>query len=218
MHALKKWQSDLLGTPIYVYTDPCALENFETQWDLSWQQLRWQELLSQFEMTIVYIHGEENTVADTLSCVLVNGFSGEQVAPIFEVWNGKQGVNAVLCLETDTSVLAIKAGYEEDHFYKRLVDSKIASVSVANGLIYVGSCLVIPQVTDIWENLFRLAHDCLGHFGSDKLYAVLCKAYYWPNMQKDLERGYIPGCVECQHNKAQTTKPARPLHPLSIPE
>ena len=55
--ALKKWQADLLGIPIFVYTDHQTLQNFDTQWDLSHQQLRWQEFLSQYEITIVYIPG-----------------------------------------------------------------------------------------------------------------------------------------------------------------
>jgi hypothetical protein len=35
IRALKKWCSDLLGIPIYVYTDHRTLENFDTQRDLS---------------------------------------------------------------------------------------------------------------------------------------------------------------------------------------
>jgi hypothetical protein len=67
IRALKKWRSDLLGVPILVYTDHRTLENFNTQKDLSCRQLRWQEYLSQYEMTVVYIRGEDNTVADALS-------------------------------------------------------------------------------------------------------------------------------------------------------
>jgi len=39
VRALKRWRSDLLGTPIYVYTDHKTLENFDTQKDLSRRQL-----------------------------------------------------------------------------------------------------------------------------------------------------------------------------------
>jgi len=35
-------------------------------------------------------------------------------------------------------------------------------------------------------------------------------------MTKDLENAYVPGCVECQHNKSQTSKPQGPLHPLPV--
>lgn len=37
-------------------------------------------------------------------------------------------------------------------------------------------------------------------------------------MQWDLKIAYIPGCIDCQMNKSRTTKPAGPLHPLSIPD
>lgn len=219
VRALKKWRLDLLGSQIFVYTDHRTLENFETQCDLSCRQLRWQELLSQFDMTIVYIRGEDNTVADALSCVPIDAFPSEKAMPAFEVWNPENAVNVVMQLVADESVLAaIKAGYKDDDFCKRLVETKMPGVSVSNGLIYVGSRLVIPRVADIRENLFHLAHDCLGHFGTDKSYAALHEVYYWPNMRRDLEKGYIPACVDCQRNKSRTTKPAGPLHPLPIPE
>jgi len=37
-------------------------------------------------------------------------------------------------------------------------------------------------------------------------------------MQCGLVDGYIPSCVECQQNKAWTSKPPGPLHPLAVPE
>ena len=79
IRALKKWRSDLLGIPIYVYTDHRTLQNFDTQRDLSRRQLRWQEFMSQYDMTIVYIPGEDNSVADALSRVPNGAFPGESV-------------------------------------------------------------------------------------------------------------------------------------------
>ena len=67
VHALKKWRSDLLGSWITVYTDHHTLENFSMQKDLSCCQLRWKELMSQFDLDIAYIKGEDNCVADALS-------------------------------------------------------------------------------------------------------------------------------------------------------
>jgi hypothetical protein len=53
------------------------LENFDTQKDLSRQQLCWQEFMSQYDMTITYIHGEDNTVSGALSHLLLNCFPEE---------------------------------------------------------------------------------------------------------------------------------------------
>jgi Integrase zinc binding domain len=90
-------------------------------------------------------------------------------------------------------------------------------ITNSNGLLYIGSRLVILRYGDIRENLFQLTHDSLGHFGADKSYGSLCDAYYWPNMCRDLEKSYIPSCINCQRNKSRMTKPAGPLHPLPVP-
>ena len=78
--------------------------------------------------------------------------------------------------------------------------------------------VVIPQVGNLWENLYHLTYDFLVHFGADKSYASLHDNYYWPNMCTDLEKSYIPSCDACQWDKSQTTKPPGPLHPLLIPD
>lgn len=67
VRSLKKWQLDLLGVHIDVYTDHCTLQNFHTQRDLSRQQARWVEYMLQYDITIHYIKGEDNVAADALS-------------------------------------------------------------------------------------------------------------------------------------------------------
>jgi hypothetical protein len=69
IRALQKWHSDLLSTPICIYTDHHTLENFDHQKDLSHRQARWQEFLAQYDYQIVYIPGKANCVADALSCL-----------------------------------------------------------------------------------------------------------------------------------------------------
>jgi hypothetical protein len=108
-----------------------------------------------------------------------------------------------LSIATDSSVLdSIRTGYKLDPACQKLITSGILGLKEANDLWYVGDCLLVPRVGDVHKNLFHLAHDSLGHFGVDKAYAVLRDCYYWPNMRKDLEEGYIPSCTECQCNKS----------------
>jgi hypothetical protein len=222
--ALKKWRTDLLGNHFYVYTDHRTLENFDMQWDLSRRQLRWQEFISQYDMDLLYIRGEDNCVADTLSRLPSGSFPDERGTteePFHTTWGQFNTVGAMLTITTDAKLLeAIRKGYLTDSFCKKITasHSNTPGITMANGLLYAGSRLIIPTVQDIRENLFRLAHDCLGHFGADKSYAALKDAYYWPNMRRDLEQAYVPGCVDCQHNKWQTKKPAGPLHPLPVPD
>jgi hypothetical protein len=226
IRALKKWRSNLLGIPIYVYTDHRTLQNFDTQQDLSRRQLRWQEFMSQYDMTITYIAGEDNSIADALSRVPEGAFPSEsvdKVTPHFssQFANDTPGIHATISITADPSVLkTIRNGYSDDEFCKKVILSapSTAGISTSNGLWYIGDRLLIPCTGTIREDLFRLAHDTVGHFGADKSYATLQDAYYWPNMQRDLEKAYIPLCTDCLCNKSATTKPSGPLHPLPIPD
>jgi hypothetical protein len=67
IRALKKWRTDLIGIPFFIYTDHKTLQNFETQRDLSRRQARWMEFLSQYDGKIIYVKGEDNTVRCSLS-------------------------------------------------------------------------------------------------------------------------------------------------------
>ena len=73
-------------------------------------------------------------------------------------------------------------GYSSDLFSQRLHNTDVPGAKLVNGLWYIGSCLLIPRVGDVQEQLYHLAHDTLGHFGSDKSYATLKDNYYWPTM------------------------------------
>ena len=130
-------------------------------------------------------------------------------------------VGSVLSSSADAHFLEdVKNGYLLDPWIKSLTSASesILGLTQNNGLWYIGTRLIIPRTQHIRETLFRLAHDVLGHFGFDKTYATLRTSYYWPNMRKDLETGYVPSCADCQRNKASTTKPIGPLHPLPVPD
>ncbi|GAW08899.1 reverse transcriptase-RNase H-integrase [Lentinula edodes] len=126
-------------------------------------------------------------------------------------------------ITSDSSLLqTIRDGYSTDAWCKDLpsIASSMTSVRLdpSSKLWYIGNRLIIPRAGNIREELFRLAHDNLGHFGFDKSYASLRECYYWPHMRRDLEKSYVPACDECQRNKSSTQKKPGPLHPLPIPD
>jgi RNase H-like domain found in reverse transcriptase len=140
IHTLKKWCSDLLSTHFYVYTDHRTLENFDTQKDLSRRQLCWQEFLSQYDMTITYIQGEDNTVADVLSQLPPNCFPDELNNVV-----SANAIAAVLSVTSDDEILnMIKAGYQEDEFCKRITSSSMEGWRQSNSLWYIRDHLLIP--------------------------------------------------------------------------
>jgi RNase H-like domain found in reverse transcriptase/Integrase zinc binding domain len=119
IRALKKWQADLLGTYFFVYIDHKMLENFDVQKDLSRRQLHWQEFLSQYDMTIKYIPGQDNTVADALSHLPSQSFPDKVPMDM---------VVAPLHLSVDKQLLTqIKEGYSTDEFCKHVTSSNMPS-------------------------------------------------------------------------------------------
>ena len=83
IRALKRWRANLIGVPFLIYTDHKTLENFHQQKELSCRQARWMEFLSQYDGKIVYVKGENNSVADALSRLpddLIDVFSSSELA------------------------------------------------------------------------------------------------------------------------------------------
>ena len=183
--------------------------------------------LADFDYEIKYIRGEDNAAADALSCMPDSTpnlmFAACALAHTRSPPPPRVIAATTFDITPDESLLRdITAGYQNDEFAKQLwKDISAGSIEGAqeeNNLLYVGHRLLIPNIPQIQELLYNLAHDTLGHFGFDKSYEALRDSYYWPNMRQDLKQAYIPSCSPCQCNKSRTTKPTSPLHPLPVPD
>jgi hypothetical protein len=120
----------------------------------------------------------------------------------------------------DNIVSKLRDGYRTDPWCRKLISASrgMPDLTIKDGLWFLTDRLIIPADCGMREHIFRLAHDTLGHFGFHKTYESIRNSYFWPNMRKDLEEGYIPSCVDCARNKSSTSKPAGPLHPLPVPD
>lgn len=78
-----------------------------TQKDLLRCQAQWQEFLAQYEFEIIYMKGEDNTVADALSRV-ESPAECSAIAPIFSVMANNKLLDE------------IRAGYEKDEWCQKL--------------------------------------------------------------------------------------------------
>jgi hypothetical protein len=178
VRALQKWKTDLIGSNIQICTDHKTLQNFDTQKELLRRQARWMEFLAQFEYSISYISGAENTVADALSRLPERADNAGTIT------------GAIFTIQDDACTLKeIQEGYGKDSWCtgllddlkKRLLDLKLG-IELRDELLWINQRLIIPRYRDLRENLFWLAHDQMGHFGADKGYEALRRDFYWPNM------------------------------------
>ena len=121
------------------------------------RQAWWQEFLTEYDFKIAYVKGGDNTVADSLSRMPEGG-------------EGTFGTTAaVLNVSMDPKMSEdIRVGYKSDAFRRKVLDNleSFPAIRVVDGLVYVGSWLVVPRVGTIREDLFQAAHDSLGHFGN----------------------------------------------------
>jgi len=65
--SLRHFRGELQGHKVIILTDHKSLVTFITTWQDKQIKIRWQQLMSEFDITIEHIEGKENFIADTLS-------------------------------------------------------------------------------------------------------------------------------------------------------
>ena len=70
-----------------------------------------------------------------------------------------------------------------------------------DGYLFKGKKLCIP-IGSMRENIIKELHcsGLAGHFGKDKMLALIEDKYYWPKMKNDITR-YVAWCRICQMAK-----------------
>ncbi|KAL0433188.1 UNVERIFIED_CONTAM: hypothetical protein Slati_2653100 [Sesamum latifolium] len=79
--------------------------------------------------------------------------------------------------------------------------------------------LYVPKGGDLRKSLISECHDTfwVGHQGEKRTYALVQRAYYWTQMQDDVET-YVRIWLICQQDKADNQKKTGLLQPLPIPK
>lgn len=208
IYALKTWRHYLLGSEFEVFTDHRSLTHFFDQKDLNKRQVRWTEVLSEYNVKIVYKTGKAVLAADSLSR-----------RPDYEICN--------IDLVQDDLLNEIKNLYEEDKKTSLLihqVNEKEYSTlkkgyKVNNNMLYMNDRLYIPKNKALYKKIISTHHDnCFsGHFGVEKTYELLSRSYYWPSMKESLIN-YISTCDTCQRHKASNEKKSGFLSSNRIPD
>jgi hypothetical protein len=67
VHALKIWRHYLMGSRCNIYTYHKSLKYIFTQADLNMRQMRWLELIKDYDLEVHYHPGKANVVGDALS-------------------------------------------------------------------------------------------------------------------------------------------------------
>ncbi|CAG4987874.1 unnamed protein product [Colias eurytheme] len=214
--AVNKFRGYIEGCKITIMTDHQALRWLMSLKSPSGRLARWALLLQPYDITIKYISGRVNVVADSLSrpnctpetetdcglCTVVVDMPAKSKETIrTEQLKDEEVVKIVQCLEGNNT--------ENGEYWSR------KGYYMNNGLLYryspdtdIGiSQLVIPKQEQ--NSIISVYHDepIAGHYGAEKTFERIAKRYFWKGMRKHIET-YVRNCLQCQRYKPSNQKPA----------
>ncbi|GJR09113.1 putative reverse transcriptase domain-containing protein [Tanacetum coccineum] len=187
--ALKIWRHYLYGTKCTVFTDHKSLQHILDQKELNMRQLRWLELLSDYDCNIRYHTGKANVVADALSQAQIEALKPEN-------------------LENEDVGGMIR---------KDIPKEKLEPC--ADGTLCLNGRSWLPCYGDLRSVIMHESHKSKYyiHPGSEKMYQDMKKLYWWLNMKADIAT-YVSKCLTCARVKAEHQRPSGLLVQPAIPE
>ncbi|MCX6042642.1 MAG: RNase H-like domain-containing protein, partial [Caldilinea sp.] len=210
---LQYWRHYLHGAPhSTVFSDQISVKYLKTQPVINQraaQRARWINILEEFNVTVDYIKGKSNVVADALSRrpdYLSTIITARQPADwLAQVISGYES-----CPEARAIVQAIHKGTAKHYTFRHGYIVR----SVSNTAVQ----LYIPDSGSLRQVLLHQHHYSLlaGHFGVDKTIQFISRPYSWPTLQRDV-RHYIKTCPSCSANKSSNQRPAGLLQPIPAP-
>jgi hypothetical protein len=231
VHALKIWRHYIIGKRCEVYSDHKSLKYIFTKPDLNLRQLRWLELIKDYDLGINYHPGKANVVADALSRRShVNMLATRELQPKFckefEMLNlGWVSSTEVITMEVDSIMEQdIRKGQLEDakiqEIKEHVNEEKAPRLCVdEQGTLWYKKHLCVPDAKEIRELILREAHDSTYsiHLESTKIYHDLKSRYWWYGMKRVVAE-CVALCDNCQRVKVEQQRPTGLVQPLKIPQ
>ena len=234
IRCLEHWRPELEGTgePVEIYTDHKDLETFMTSKKLTPRQVRWAEILADYNIKIQYQSGAKNVKTDDLT--RMPGFRPAedddrerykeqvllppkkiQLCPIDAVDDLYDQVLEANINDEDCSTYreALEAGQTHSE------GTNLRDCSVKEGALYRKDKLWVPGDVDLLLRIVRDAHDqpSAGHPGVKRTEKLIKRYYFWPNMRELIKR-YTRNCHSCRRAKPSHEKRQGLLKPLPIPQ
>jgi hypothetical protein len=230
VHALKIWHHYLLGNFCHIYTDHKSLKYIFTQSELNMRQMRWLELIKDYELEIHYHPGKVNVVADALSrkaschCLTARASDTTLCQEMEKLNLGMIQHGTLSQLKLESILLQRIIDAQRSDKGMRYIHEKIKA-GKANcfrkddqGIVWFNNRIVVPKNDDVRQQILDEAHLSRYsiHSRSTKMYHDLKQHYWWTKMKIEIAR-YVAKCDTCRRVKAIHMKTAGPLQSLPVP-
>lgn len=238
IRCLEHWRPELECTdiPVKIYTDHQGLMYFAEGRDLSRRQARYLDMLSEFNIKIIYRPGPRNVKADALTRMAgavpkdpTDERLKQQHRTILTPDRlGSEDMNiAVNAIDdpifhkvaeanlTDEECTEIREAIEDNK--DKVNGITLSKCSVRNGILYHKDRLWVPS--SMYTELIQETHDqpACGHPGIARTYELIKREYYWRGM-KNTVTTYVQNCYTCQRARAPRDREHGLLQPLPIPQ
>ncbi|PKU68694.1 RNA-directed DNA polymerase [Dendrobium catenatum] len=200
VQALRHWEHYLLPHEFILFTDHEALRFLNTQQKLKGRHAAWVEYLGAFHFVLKHKSGKLNQVADALSRRVILLQTLQTKVTGFEI------LKELYPQDPDFGELWSKCLETPYKFYHRQQEH-----------LFYGNRLCVPQGSTRLV-IIRECHESsiAGHFGRDKTLALVQEHFFWPSLNRDVDR-FIKRCRICVIAKTQSKKLGLYI-PLPVPD
>ena len=204
VETLKEFKNILYGQEIRVYTDHKNLtcKTFNTE-----RVMRWRLLTEEFGPEFIYIKGQENVVADSLSRLekLENPINEKDLNSheLAELYNVEKDVNNI----HPTNFKMISKYQRQDKYLMKKLKSAVKGYSTksfrGSDIICHNDKIYIPK--RLQNSIVTWYHEILCHAGMNRTEETIRQHYTFPNLREKCKQ-HIGKCDTCQRYKKQKKK------------
>lgn len=239
IRALKEWRAELTSVqePFLILTDHRAIEYFGQKQVLNSRQVRWSELMSEFNFKLAYRPGKDNVVADVLSRKheLTPTQKAQREAERTRALFSYEQTKEVTLAPVDLPVAPEEPAPMDLDIMEQIMDSnrtspslqdyrdKVSpesdfSLSPSGLLLFRGRLAVAGDDQVLRTRLLDWIHKTTAtcHPGRTKMRRLVNSRYWWPRMTADIDQ-YVANCHICRRAQHPRDKTPGLLQPLPIP-